>query len=341
MKKAISIILILVMLVPSVFLIACSKDEEDTNEEASLSSGNFILSEHSETDIALLSESIEKEYFSDYGVSPTAEAAYTVTAVVLPADANQNVSWNLTWKNPSSSWANGKNVEDYIDIALSDDTKTATISCKQSFGEQIKVTVVSVVNNSAKANLTLDYAQKVTDMALNIGNVVVNLGDVTPITYELNSASTGMGGLVSANATMNNVYTLKEDLTYDVQLVYYKNSDGNPTSLKLSGYLPSGTYLSNATGVNQYGREIYYDYEHDIKNWLIIKRTGDVSFDELSKEELIQYFSDITEPDMYEVQLTVKGKYNTYTYTSKITCTGYTNTVPVSQVSVDNSELIY
>ena len=178
-------------------------------------------------------------------------------------------------------------------------------------------------------------------MALNIGNVVVNLGDVTPITYELSSTSTGMGGLVSTNATLSSVYTLKEELTYDVQLVYYKDSEGIPTSLKLSGYLPSGTYLSNAVGVNQYGKEIYYDYEHDIKNWLIIKRTGDVSFDDISKEELIRYFSDITEADMYEIQLTVKGKYNTYTYTSKITCTGYTNNVPVSEVTVDNSKLIY
>ena len=340
MKKAISLILVLVMLVTSISLIACNKETEDEETPTNVSD-NFIVSEHEEDGIALLSESIKEEYFSKYGVSPTAEAAYTVTAVVLPADANQNVSWNLAWKNPSSSWANGKDVEDYVDIVLSDDTKTATISCKQPFGEQIKVTVVSVENNSAKAHLTLDYAQKVTDMALNIGNVVVNLGDVTPITYELSSTSTGMGGLVSTNATLSSVYTLKEELTYDVQLVYYKDSEGIPTSLKLSGYLPSGTYLSNAVGVNQYGKEIYYDYEHDIKNWLIIKRTGDVSFDDISKEELIRYFSDITEADMYEIQLTVKGKYNTYTYTSKITCTGYTNNVPVSEVTVDNSKLIY
>ena len=340
MKKAISLILVLVTLVTAFSLIGCNTNAEDEEEEPSNVADSFILSKQEEG-VALLSESIKEEYFSKYGVSPTAEAAYTVTAVVLPADANQNVSWNLAWKNPSSSWANGKDVEDYVDIVLSDDTKTATISCKQPFGEQIKVTVVSVENNSAKANLTLDYAQKVTDMALNIGNVVVNLGDVTPITYELSSTSTSMGGLVSTKATMGSVYTLKEDLTYDVQLIYYKDSDGNPTSLKLSGYLPSGTYLSNAVGVNQYGKEIYYDYEHDIKNWLIIKRTGDVSFDDISKEELIRYFSDITEADMYEIQLTVKGKYNTYTYTSKITCTGYTNNVPVSEVTVDNSKLIY
>lgn len=339
MKKAISLILVLITLVTAFSLIGCNTNTED-EEEPSDVADSFILSKQEEG-VALLSELIKEEYFSHYGVSTTAEAAYTVTAVVLPADANQNVSWNLAWKNPSSSWANGKDVEDYVDIVLSDDTKTATISCKQPFGEQIKVTVVSVENNSAKANLTLDYAQKVTDMALNIGNVVVNLGDVTPITYELSSTSTGMGGLVSTNATLSSVYTLKEELKYDVQLIYYKDSDGNPTSLKLNGYLPSGTYLSNAVGVNQYGKEIYYDYEHDIKNWLIIKRTGDVSFDDISKEELIRYFSDITEADMYEIQLIVKGKYNTYTYTSKITCEGYTNNVPVRQVSVDNSELIY
>ena len=129
MKKAISLILVLVMLVTSVSLIACNKETGDEESPTNVSD-NFIVSKQEEEGIALLSESIKEEYFSKYGVSPTAEAAYTVTAVVLPADANQNVSWNLAWKNPSSSWANGKDVEDYVDIVLSDDTGICLISLK-------------------------------------------------------------------------------------------------------------------------------------------------------------------------------------------------------------------
>lgn len=98
----------------------------------------------------------------------TASEGITLTATVSPETAdNKAVDWGVTFINPSSSWAKGKNVADYVTVTpTSDGALTANVNCLKAFGEQIKVTVTSRVNPEAKAECTLDYARRILDTAL-------------------------------------------------------------------------------------------------------------------------------------------------------------------------------
>lgn len=98
----------------------------------------------------------------------TAREGITLTATVSPETAdNKTVDWVVSFVNPSSSWASGKTVTDYVTVTpTSDGALTANVSCLKAFGEQIKVTVTSHVNSEAKAECTLDYARRILDTAL-------------------------------------------------------------------------------------------------------------------------------------------------------------------------------
>ena len=104
--------------------------------------------------------------FSSSAALDGTEAAYdsvTLTATVKPDDAtNKSVDWSVEFVNPASEWAVGKTVTDYVTITpLSDGSTTAELNCLQAFGEQIKVVVKSRQNESAKAECTVDFAQRV------------------------------------------------------------------------------------------------------------------------------------------------------------------------------------
>ena len=98
----------------------------------------------------------------------TASEGITLTATVSPETAdNKAVDWAVLFVNPSSSWASGKTVTDYVTVTpTSDGALTANVNCLKAFGEQIKVTVTSRVNPEAKAECTLDYARRILDTAL-------------------------------------------------------------------------------------------------------------------------------------------------------------------------------
>ena len=78
----------------------------------------------------------------------TASDGITLTATVSPETAdNKAVDWAASFVNPSSSWASGKTVTDYVTVTpTSDGALTANVNCLKAFGEQIKVTVTSRVN---------------------------------------------------------------------------------------------------------------------------------------------------------------------------------------------------
>ena len=94
-----------------------------------------------------------------------AKDGITLKATIDPdTAANQNVDWSVSFVNPSSSWASGKTVTDYVTVMpTSDGALTATVQCLKAFGEQIKITVTSRANEYATAECTVDYARRITD----------------------------------------------------------------------------------------------------------------------------------------------------------------------------------
>lgn len=122
-----------------------------------------ILNKPENHGIEMVSAKIAREEYAEYGISPMAENAYTLTATVLPENAsNKAVDWSVEFVDPSSEWATGKTVTDYVTVTpTSDGALTATVSNLGEFGEQIKVTVTSRDNSAAYASCTVDYAKRI------------------------------------------------------------------------------------------------------------------------------------------------------------------------------------
>ena len=155
--------------------VACS--EKDKTEQAGTSltqthiGGGMQLGESQGNGIKLMSATLLSTEYEDYGVSPLAETAYTLTATITPSDAgNHGVDWSISWRDPASTWASGKKVTDYVTVTPMSDSKMATVSCLQPFGTQIMIMAKSQDNPNVLAICTADYAQKVTAASLNIGN---------------------------------------------------------------------------------------------------------------------------------------------------------------------------
>lgn len=87
----------------------------------------------------------------------------TLTATIEPADAtDKTVDWAVAFVNPSSAWASGKTVTDYVTVTpTKDGALTAVVACLKQFGEQIKITVTSRSAPEISAVCTADYQQKV------------------------------------------------------------------------------------------------------------------------------------------------------------------------------------
>lgn len=94
----------------------------------------------------------------------------TIQATVKPDNAtNKNVTWSVAFVDPASSWATGKTVTDYVTVTpQSEGSNVATVECLQPFGEQIKITVTSQSNASAKAECTLDFAKRISKAPLYV-----------------------------------------------------------------------------------------------------------------------------------------------------------------------------
>ena len=86
-----------------------------------------------------------------------------ITATITPENAtNQNVTWSVAWKNPSSSWASSKTVTDYVTVTPdSSNSKVATVTCVKAFSEQVIVTATAAGNTSVKKTCTVDYEKRV------------------------------------------------------------------------------------------------------------------------------------------------------------------------------------
>lgn len=84
----------------------------------------------------------------------------TVQAAIEPIDAtNQDVTWSISFQNPSDEWVEKKSVEDYI--VLKADGLRATLQCIQPFGEEIILKCSSVSKPDISSECVLNYLQRV------------------------------------------------------------------------------------------------------------------------------------------------------------------------------------
>ena len=143
------------------------------NDEEAVPKDGAIISETAENGISLMSAKIMPVAYAESGVSALADTAYTLTATVEPDySGEKEFDWEVSFQNASSSWANGKTVTNYVTVTpTSDGANTATVECKQAFGEKIIVTCTSRDYAGLSATCTVDYQQRLVVNSLKFGNV--------------------------------------------------------------------------------------------------------------------------------------------------------------------------
>lgn len=161
-------------------------------------------------------------------MSATATEGITITAFITPEYAtNKAVDWYISFVNPSSEWATGKAVTDYVTIApVSDGSLDCVVTCLAPFGEQIKITVISRDNPQATSSIMVDYLQTFESIQMKIGDIVLTPGDNYIEDFVIESGKTGPGGEVSIEYVGGDTYTLAfEELSYGTWFLDYDLED--------------------------------------------------------------------------------------------------------------------
>lgn len=97
--------------------------------------------------------------------SPTANTSKTqrFAATVQPAEAAQEVNWALSFKNPASEWATGKDINEYAQISVDGSNSCiCDFTLKQAFGEQIVLKASAKSDSTKYCDVTIDYAMPLT-----------------------------------------------------------------------------------------------------------------------------------------------------------------------------------
>lgn len=264
----------------------------------------------------------------------------TITATVFPDNSadNTGLDWSMAFKTPTSAWATGKTLSDYMTLTPSGDdvagSKTVSVKCLKPFGEQIVITATSQDNPAVSASCTADFAQRVESATLKFGDLNVNLGGDTNVKWELNPNGTGVGGATNVTMEKSDVYTLAEEFTYTVTA---ESSFTEENQFTLNG---EGVTVTAPGDITESG--LTFDYAlFDKMHLMIVDRFEDFYFYQATVSELIPYFSNITNGHVLNIRLTVTGAHSEAEYTSKIMVVGYTNSSTVSEVQFDTPNLVF
>ena len=160
-----------------------NKDNNDSsnsgNEQDKMVGENFVVKESNSSGVMLLSAAIPAEDYTKYGVTATAESAYTLRALINPYNTTDElVDWSIAWKNGNSTWATGKVATDYVTVTATDGATISTVSCLQGFGEQLIITARMRNYPDVYATATVDYVQRLTGVSMEIDTDGVSMDSV-------------------------------------------------------------------------------------------------------------------------------------------------------------------
>ncbi len=147
---------------PSEWFEKSDTDQTTSDDENKTSDGMIIDTEITAEQMRVTAKILSASEYSDYGVSPIAENAYTLTAEVLPDYASdKSLDWAVSWRYADSEWATGKTVTDYVTVTpTTDGAQSAVVACLQDFGEPINLTVTSRSNPLVCGVVEVNYYQR-------------------------------------------------------------------------------------------------------------------------------------------------------------------------------------
>ncbi len=266
----------------------------------------------------------------------------TLNATISPSSAtNKAVDWSIRFQNPDSAFAAGKSVTDYVTITPSaDGSTTAVVRCVAAFGEPIVITCTSRDNPNAKSECAVDYARRVIGAVWKCGNLDLNTSPDssarTEFKFNLNPDGDTVGGDFSVEYILSDVYTIDDTFRTVVKPIGELPWEfDNKESFKLNGHA-----ITNL-GYNHFFEISRMTFNRsDVNKFYIDSRDGGTRFADLSTEQIIGYFTTITDPHYTNLQLDVVGTYSTYTCYTKLYCTGYTQDARVAGVSIGFNRVV-
>lgn len=226
-KRIFTLVLCVLMVFTCVIITSCSPEDQNTDNSSTDTDKNndkVIVPLDDVPDVAMadgtpmVSNTAYKMvrsgmvFATPTAYSRTASEGITLQASVEPSFATKTaVDWSVSFANPESSWATGKNVTDYVSITpTSDGSLTATLECLQPFGEQIIVKVMSRENAEISDTCPLEYMRRVENVYLTIGNdITLNANEATYVDFEIATGNRGKGGKVSLHVDFTETYTIE------------------------------------------------------------------------------------------------------------------------------------
>lgn len=282
----------------------------------------------------------------NYGLSTQAEnATYTLTASIDPFETtDQTVSWAMEWANTSSSWASGKNVEDYVQMTIPEEgAKTITLKSKQAFGERIRVVATANSNPDATAYCVLDYAKRVMGVSGMLGSDL-SIGDNFDVrsdrfTYKC-SATSGViesGGEIGSFigldfgvGTYNDTFTYS--FTYRPELAFLDGAYGHKTIDYAVNVVHSGSFSSPISGGKLgYGRYFLLTGINDSATWGFANTIANMG---------VQYLMKNPNTAIGTVTVQATGTYSSFTKTYFVYADTASLTVVAQSLGLSDSNII-
>ena len=355
------IAMVLVAILSIGLLCALFIQPQEAEPEAELKDG-AVISETAEHGVSLMSAKIAPAAYAANGVSALADTAYTLTASVEPDYAGEKTfDWSIKFEDGSSSWANGKSVTDYVTVTPSSDgADTATVECRQAFGERILVTCTSRDYTGLSATCTVDYAQRITGMDVTLegsrtGNRDIPAGEEVTINFTYYGGTSSYNVYtVRATATYSDVYTLAESATCKVSFLTSAGADDGHTYFNnhgSSGSMGSYSYtrvdeIENAIGKTfSFDNHMFepYNFRHESGSFVTGEMTKNTTYyKDLSGEELAErYLTQDQGTVLWRVAASVEGKYGSYTREDSYLVYAWSAAGNYANLSLSDSELIF
>lgn len=135
--------------------------DNDVNGEDKDPSDDKLVNSGENKGILLRSARIASEQYEDYGIDAQANTAYSITATVNEDAADKSVIGSVHWKDDSSTWATGKNINDYVTLNQTVQYGLDfTFIVKQAFSEPVMIKVASCMDSGIYGTAQVDHLKE-------------------------------------------------------------------------------------------------------------------------------------------------------------------------------------
>lgn len=316
-------------------------------EQPNMTAGSgAIIGESVGNGVTVKTAKIPVSEFAAHGVSPLAEAAYTLTATITPSNAtNKALDWSVSFVNPESEWASGKTVTDYVTVTpTADGALTASVACLKDFGEQIKVIATSRDNPAISAACTVDYVARVTGLTVELykdgydGTLVSGSNGDTPLVIPFNDTER-LDLLLTPQLSAG---TMEDTFTYTGKFVLDVSAIIALGTVDFSAYGEiTDTYelfnFSNGRGYVNGGYKIMNHFIPEGKE----DEHGFVATPQSLKRSLYSNLAKLYSDPLGTFTFTATGEYSSIEKTVQMNFEEGTVSISVENVSLDETGIVY